>query len=90
MRRWPCSPWPILSHQLGEGRSLSAGNSALVYDTEKSRWSSLLVSVNYGQVTTLWGEKWRPNIEADYDLKNDYGNPKWTIRASIVLLLPTH
>jgi len=81
---------PILSHQLGEGRSLSMGNSALVYDTEKSRWSSLLVSVNYGQVTTLWGHKWRPNIEAGYDFRDAIGNPKWVIRAGIALLLPTH
>jgi len=29
---------PIFSYQLGGGRSLSLGNSALVYDTEKSRW----------------------------------------------------
>ena len=81
---------PIFSYQLGDGRSLSLGNSALVYDTEKSRWASLNLGVNYGQVVTFAGHKWRPNIEADYDFKDDYGNPKWTFRASIVLLLPTH
>jgi len=81
---------PIFSYQLGDGRSLSLGNSAFVYDTEKSRWASLNLGVNYGQVVSFAGHKWRPNIEADYDLKNDYGNPKWTFRASIVLLLPTH
>ena len=79
---------PILSHQLGEGRSLSLGNSALVYDTEKSRWSSLLLSVNYGQVTSFWGQKWRPNIEAGYDFRDIPGNPKWVIRVGIALLLP--
>jgi hypothetical protein len=80
---------PIFSYQLGEGRSLSLGNSALVYDTEKSRWASLNTGINYGQVVTFAGHKWRPNAEVDYDFKDDYGNPKWTIRASIVLLLPT-
>ena len=80
---------PIFSYQLGEGRSLSLGNSALVYDTEKSRWASLNVGVNYGEVVTFAGHKWRPNVEADYDFKDDYGNPKWTIRLGIVLLLPT-
>jgi hypothetical protein len=80
---------PIFSYQLGEGRSLSLGNSALVYDTERSRWASLNLGVNYGQVVTFSGHKWRPNLEVDYDLKDDYGNPKWTIRLGIVLLLPT-
>jgi hypothetical protein len=81
---------PIYSYQLGDGRSLSLGNSALVYDTHNSRWASLLVGVNYGQVVTFWGQKWRPNFEVDYDFKNDLGNQKWVIRAGIALLLPTH
>ena len=25
-------------------------------------WSSLFASVNYGQVVTFWGHKWRPNV----------------------------
>ena len=49
---------PILSYQLGGGRSLSLGNSALVYDMESSRWTSLLLSVNYGQVVSFLGYKW--------------------------------
>jgi hypothetical protein len=79
---------PILSFQLGGGRSLSLGNSALLYDTERSRWSSLQLGVNYGQVVGLWGHKWRPNAELDYDFKDDPGNPKWIFRIGIVLLLP--
>jgi hypothetical protein len=80
---------PIYSYQLGEGRSLGLGNSALVYDFEKTRWSSLMLSVNYGQVVTFAGHKWRPNVEAGYDFKNDFGNQRWVLRAAIVLLLPT-
>ena len=79
---------PIFSYQLGHGRSLSLGNSAFVYDTKKGAWSSLQLGVNYGQVVGLWGHKWRPNAEVDYDFQNNQGNPKWTIRAGIVLLLP--
>ncbi len=81
---------PIYSYQLGEGRSLSLGNSALVYDTHNSRWASLLVGVNYGQVVSFWGQKWRPNFEVDYDFKDDFGNQRWVVRAGIALLLPTH
>ncbi len=44
---------PIFSLPLGQGRSLSLGNSALIYDTSKSRWASLLLSANYGQVVEL-------------------------------------
>jgi hypothetical protein len=80
---------PILSHRLGCGRSLSLGNSALVYDAERSRWASLLASVNYGQVVTFAGHKWRPNVEAGYDFRNGPGTPTWVVRAGIVLLLPT-
>jgi len=80
---------PIYSYQLGEGRSVGLGNSALVYDFERSRWSSLMLSLNYGQVVSFWGHKWRPNVEAGYDFNNDFGNQRWVVRAAIVLLLPT-
>lgn len=79
---------PIFAYQLGGGRSLSLGNSAFVYDTERSRWSSQQLGVNYGQVMKFGGYSWRPNIEADYELKDDPGNPKWTIRLGVTLLLP--
>jgi hypothetical protein len=79
---------PILGWQLGGGRSLSLGNSALIYDFERSRWASLLIGVNYGQVVSAWGQKWRPNVELDYDLRDVSGNPKWVIRVGAALLLP--
>jgi hypothetical protein len=79
---------PIFSYQLGGGRTLSVGNSALVYDTENSRWASLMLGVNYGQVVTWGGHKWRPNFEVDYDFRDTRGNPEWVVRAGIVLLLP--
>ncbi len=80
---------PIFGYQLGEGRSISLGNSALVYDFEKSRWSSLMLSANYGQVVGFWGHKWRPNVEAGYDFNNDFGNQRWVVRAGITLLVPS-
>jgi hypothetical protein len=80
---------PIFSYQLGGGRSLSLGNSAFVYDTTKSRWTSLAMGVNYGQVISLWGEKWRPNVEVDYDFQDRTGTPKLTLRVGIALLLPS-
>jgi hypothetical protein len=79
---------PILSYQLGGGRSLSLGNSAIIYDTERSRWTSLFTSINYGQVVTFWGQKWRPNVEVGYEFRDDPGIPKWVVRAGITLLLP--
>jgi hypothetical protein len=80
---------PIFSYQLGGGRSLSLGNSAFVYDTAKSRWASLALGVNYGQVVSLWGQKWRPNVEVDYDFQDRTGNPKVTLRVGFALLLPS-
>jgi hypothetical protein len=79
---------PIASYQLGGGRSLSLGNSAFIYDTEHSRWASLLAGLNYGQVVTWAGHKWRPNVEVDYDFRATRGNQQWVIRAGLVLLLP--
>ncbi len=79
---------PVFSYQLGKGRSLSVGNSAFIYDTENSRWSSLLLGVNYGFVVGWAGQKWRPNFEVDYDFKNDRGNQEWVLRAGVALLVP--
>ena len=67
---------PIFSLPLGQGRSLSLGNSALIYDTSKSRWASLLLSANYGQVVGFAGYKWRPNAEVGYDFRGIFGTPK--------------
>ena len=80
---------PIFTYPLGRGRSLSLGNSALIYDTRKSRWASLLLGVNYGFIVPLAGQKWRPNFEVDYDFRDASGNQEWVIRAGITLLLPT-
>jgi hypothetical protein len=80
---------PIFSYRLGKGRSLSLGNSALIYDTEGRRWASLQLGLNYGQVLGFWGHKWRPNVEVDYDFKDDPGNPEWTFRVGITLLVPS-
>ncbi|MDH4182399.1 MAG: hypothetical protein OEV46_10335 [Betaproteobacteria bacterium] len=81
---------PILSHQLGGGRSVSLGSSQLVYDTANSRWASVQFGLNYGQIVTAFGHKWRPNVEAGYEFRDLAGNPKWTIRAGLTLLLPTN
>jgi len=80
---------PILSYQLGRGRSLSLGTSSLVYDTEKSRCTSLMLGVNYGEVVGCAGHKWRPNFEVDYDFQNDRGNQEWVVRLGVALLVPS-
>jgi hypothetical protein len=80
---------PIFSLPLGTGRSLSLGNSALIYDTAKSRWASLQLGLNYGQVVGWAGHKWRPNVEASYDFRDNPAAPTWTLRAGVALLLPT-
>jgi hypothetical protein len=79
---------PVLSYQLGRGRSLSVGNSAFVYDIENLRWSSLMLGVNYGFIVGWKGQKWRPNFEVDYDFKDDLGNQEWVLRAGVALLVP--
>jgi len=61
---------------------------ALVYDTTRSRWSSLGLGLNYGQIVQFWGHTWRPNIELDHDFQDRPGNPKTVLRLGISLLLP--
>ena len=79
---------PIFSYPLGKGRSFSLGNSALVYDTEKSKWTSLQLALNYGQVIKFAGHNWKPSIEAGYDFQDAVGNAQWVIRIGFALLLP--
>ncbi len=79
---------PIFSYPLGGGRSLSLGNSALVYDLDGSRWTSLALGVNYGQVIGWAGHKWRPNAEVNYDFRDTAGNQRWILRIGVALLLP--
>jgi hypothetical protein len=81
---------PIFGYQLGQGRSLSLGSSALIYDTKHSRWSSLQLGVNYGQVVKAWGHMWRPNAEVNYDFQDRSGNPQTTVRVGVSLLLPVN
>lgn len=80
---------PIFGYQLGQGRSLSLGNSAFIYNTKLSRWDSLQLGLNYGQVLKAWGHMWRPNAEIDYDFQNRSGNAQLTLRVGVSLLLPT-
>lgn len=80
---------PIYSYQFGKGRSLSLGNSALVYDSHSGRWASLMVGPNFGWVVGFAGLKWRPNAEVDYDFVNEIGNAGWVFRIGIALLVPT-
>jgi len=79
---------PIASYQLGGGRSVSLGNSALVYDTQRSRWTSVMLGANYRAGRDVGRHKWRPNVEVDYDFRNVSGNQEWVLRAGIALLLP--
>ena len=38
---------------------------------------------------SLAGHKWRTNVEAGYHFRDTFGDPRWVIRASMVLL-PTN
>jgi len=80
---------PIFSWQLGQGRSLSLGNSAFVCDTAKSRWASLMLGLNYGQVVSFAGQMWRPNFEMNYDFRGTTSSAQWVLRIGVALLVPS-
>lgn len=81
-----------LSRTLGSLLALAVASASAanldMYDTERSRWTSLLLGVNYGQVMGWGGKTWRPNFEVDYDFKDDQGNQEWVFRVAMVLLVP--
>lgn len=51
-----------------------------------ARRTSLVDSINYGQVVSFGGRKWRPSAELGPDFEDDPGNPKWVVRAGVTLL----
>ena len=82
---------PNFTLQLGEGRTLSLGQTQLVYDTAASRWKSLQLGLKLGGVsrTRAWsGIRWKPTAEIDYDFRKIRGDPEWTARVGITMLMP--
>ena len=80
---------PLYTLKLGDGRTLSLGETEAVYNTAESKWKTLQVGLKFGQVVTLGSSKWKPTAEADYNFcDNTAGNPRWTIRIGITALVP--
>jgi hypothetical protein len=67
---------------------VSLGGTSFVYDTEESRWAEAHVAVNDGRILMFLGQKRRPNLEFGHDFHDPFGNPRFSVRAGISLLLP--
>ena len=79
---------PVLAIPLGGTRTLSLGNTGVLYDLERSRWASVAPSVQFSWLTDIGGLKWRPGIEVTHELRDLPGNPRTTYRLGAQLLLP--
>lgn len=79
---------PVMAIPLGGTRTLSLGNSGVLYDIERSRWASVAPSLQFSWLTDLWGLKWRPGIEVTHEFRDLPGNPRTTYRLGVQLLLP--
>ena len=75
---------PILSYQLGEGRSISLGNSALVYDSDKSRWSSLMTRHQLRPGARRSGATSGARMSRSATTSTTtVGNQQWVVRAGL-------
>lgn len=79
---------PVMAVPLGGTKTLSLGNTGMLYDLERSRWASIAPSVSFSWLTDFWGYKWRPSLEATHELRDLPGNPRTTYRLGVQLLLP--
>ena len=79
---------PVLAVPLGGTKTLSLGNSGLLYDFERGRWQSIAPSVQFAWMTDLFGLKWRPQVEVTHEFRDLPGNPRTTFRLGAQLLLP--
>jgi len=79
---------PVMAVPLGGTKTLSLGNSGLLYDIERSRWASVAPSLQFSWLTDLWGLKWRPSFELTHEFRDLPGNPQTTYRLGAQLLLP--
>lgn len=64
---------PVISYQLGDGWSLSAGDLQFSYDWENVRWLNVPVGMQLGKVVKLGGLPSRFAINPQYNLQNDRG-----------------
>lgn len=79
---------PVLAIPLGGTKTLSLGNSGVLYDMERERWLSAAPSVQFSWMTDLWGMKLRPSFEVTHELRDLPGNPRTTFRFGTQILLP--
>ena len=79
---------PVMAIPLGGSKTLSLGNSGVLYDIERSRWASFAPSLQFAWLTDIWGLKWRPGFEVTHEFRDLPGNPRTTYRLGTQLLLP--
>jgi hypothetical protein len=79
---------PVISYQLGNGWSLSAGDLQFAYDWKDDRWLSIPVGFQVGKVTRIAGQAVRFAVNPQYNLADDDGFPKWKVTLAFALLVP--
>ncbi len=80
---------PVISYQLGNGWSLSAGDLQFGYDWKRSRWVNVPIGLQIGKVTTIGGQPCRFSLNPQYNLKNDRGLSEWQVTFTYTALFPT-
>lgn len=71
---------PVLAYQLGDGYSLSAGDSQITYDWERSEWVNLPLGVALNKVTQVGGQPMKLSINPEYNFRDIQGSSEFTLR----------
>jgi hypothetical protein len=79
---------PIFARQLRGGWSVSAGDLQWVYDWKDGGWVSLPVGFEVGKVTRIGRQPVRWAVNPQYDLVDDPGTARWSVRFTFAVLVP--
>lgn len=79
---------PIVTYQLGNGWSLSAGDAQWIYDWKASKWLSQPIGVQLGKVTAISGQPIRWAVNPQFDLVDEPGTSRWSLTFTFTMLVP--
>lgn len=79
---------PVIAYQLGNGWAVATGDAQWTYDWERSAFVNLPVGLLLSKVASIGGQSVKWSINPEYNLRDQQGLPKWTVRLGFSLLVP--
>ncbi|MCP1675650.1 hypothetical protein J2T57_002800 [Natronocella acetinitrilica] len=79
---------PVIAYQLGNGWAVATGDAQWTYDWERSAFVNLPVGLLLSKVMSLGGQSVKWSINPEYNLRDQQGLPKWSVRLGFSMLVP--